>query len=140
MELLLIRESFFPMATLGRLFVDEMEECETLEDKVRPEGEKVPGQTAIPYGRYRVVIDFSMRFQKPMPHLLNVPMFEGIRIHAGNTYHDTEGCILVGKSDMRRGVIIGGTSKPAYDRLFAKIDTALFHKEEVWITIKKTGT
>lgn len=137
MELLLIRQLFFPMATVGNLFVDELDECDTLEDKVRPEGEKVPGQTAIPYGRYRVTIDFSMRFQKPMPHLLDVPMFAGIRIHAGNTDHDTEGCILVGKADRRRGCITGGTSRPAYDRLFAKLQAALNRKEEIWITIKR---
>ena len=57
---------------------------------------KIASKTAIPYGRYEVILSFSNRFQKQLPLLLNVPGFEGIRIHAGNTDADTEGCILLG--------------------------------------------
>ena len=57
---------------------------------------KVPGQTAIPTGTYDLIVDFSNRFQKMMPHILEVPGFSGVRVHAGNSSHDTEGCLLLG--------------------------------------------
>ena len=135
MELDVVRQLHFPKSTIGRLFVDGVEECDTLEDIVRPAGVKIPKETAIPAGRYKVVIDFSERFQRPMMHLLDVPMFTGIRIHAGNTDRDTEGCLLTGKADRIRGTIEGGTSVRALDRLYNKVQKALDRKEEVWITI-----
>lgn len=82
--------------TIGSLYVDGVKFCDTLEDKVRPDGVKVYGETAIPSGSYKCVITYSQRFKRKLPLLLNVPMFEGIRIHAGNTAVDTHGCILVG--------------------------------------------
>src|SRR3990167_10769228 len=100
--------------TFGQMFVDGAKQCETLEDPVREvEGApvtnwKVKSDTAIPRGRYRLVVDRSEKFSKRasakaghpvdvlMPHLLNVPGFDGIRIHSGNTEKDVEGCILVG--------------------------------------------
>lgn len=80
--------------TIGRLTIDDVYFCDTLEDVEREI--KIPKETCIPRGTYKVVMDFSMRFQELMPHVLNVPNFEGIRIHAGNTAEDTEGCILLG--------------------------------------------
>lgn len=82
--------------TIGKLFIDGVYFCDTLEDKVRDV--KIKGITAIPTGKYKVKITMSNRFKKLMPLLIDVPNFEGIRIHSGNTSEDTEGCILVGKN------------------------------------------
>lgn len=86
-----------PTYTYGALFINDMYFCDTLEDPIRPS--KVPKETAIPQGSYKVILSFSPRFQRFLPLLLNVPNFSGIRIHAGNTTADTEGCILVGNKD-----------------------------------------
>lgn len=82
--------------TIGKLFIDGVYFCDTLEDKVRDV--KIKGITAIPTGKYKVKITMSNRFKKLMPLLIDVPNFEGVRIHSGNTSEDTEGCILVGKN------------------------------------------
>lgn len=125
-------------ATIGELSIDGAFECYTLEDVVRevpnkPVAEwKIASRTAIPIGRYRVIIDFSTRFQKPLMHLLDVPGFAGIRIHAGNTSADTEGCILVGR-------FVNGTSisvsRSALASLQDKVQKALNANENVYITI-----
>ena len=122
MKLTIERQLFTNHCTIGRLFIDDLSFCDTLEDVVRDK--KIKGETAIPYGTYDVVLDYSNRFKKIMPHVLNVPGFEGIRIHTGNTDHDTEGCILVGVADNNKGVIKGGTSRPAYDRLMMLLEHA----------------
>lgn len=116
MKLDLVRKWFTEESTIGELFVDGKFLCYTLEDTIREE--KIYGKTAISYGKYEVVITRSPRFKKDMPLLLNVPGFEGVRIHAGNTAKDTEGCILVGmtKSDD----FIGG-SKMAFETLMQRI-------------------
>lgn len=117
-------------ACLGDLYVDGIWECQTLEDV--PRAVKVAGQTAIPSGRYRVVIDFSERFQTFLPRLLDVPGFDGIRIHAGNTAADTAGCILVGR--VRDGARILG-SRIALGGLMEKIREGL-RVSEVWINVE----
>ena len=122
MELILKRGISLDGATLGHLSIDGAPECFTLEDVIRAPGAKVPGATAIPVGRYQVIIDWSNRFQKPMPHVLNVPGFDGIRIHCGNTAADTEGCILLG-SNATRSTITG--SVQAFDKFFPKLQAAL---------------
>ncbi|MDR2594557.1 MAG: DUF5675 family protein [Fibromonadaceae bacterium] len=78
--------------------------CGVCEDAVRGDGDpatvqqwKIKGETAIPYGAYKVRKTYSNRFQKEMWELQNVPGFAGIRIHAGNTHKDTEGCLLFGE-------------------------------------------
>lgn len=103
MELTLKRDILADGYTLGLLSVDGKPYCYTVEDKVR-EGVKIPGKTAIPYGRYKVIVNMSNRFKKLMPLLIDVPGFEGVRIHSGNTAEDTEGCIIVGKIRTEKGV------------------------------------
>lgn len=94
MEIKVVRNAPGKHAMTGTLYVNGEYVCHTLEDI--PRKVKVKGETAIPSGRYQVIFDFSDRFQKYMPHILNVPYFDGIRIHSGNTDHDTEGCLLLG--------------------------------------------
>lgn len=129
MNLRLLRKTFTEESTIGVLSVNGTTECFTLEDKVR--AVKIPGKTAIPAGIYEVTITFSDRFQKPLPLLLNVPNFAGIRIHPGNTAADTEGCILVGKTQGTNQV---GKSKLAFAALFAKLEAGL-KKEKVFIEV-----
>jgi len=112
------RYDFKDTYTVGRLYIDDVYFCYTLEDKVR-EGVKVDGQTAIPNGTYSVIIDVSTRFGKTLPHILNVPNFEGVRIHTGNTSKDTEGCILLGHT--YAGTDFIGNSKLAFDIFFNKL-------------------
>ena len=95
MNLRVIREPSTVAATMGILLIDGVFTCWTLEDVVRPV--KIPGETAIPAGRYDVRLSLSQRFQKVLPEILAVPGFTGIRIHAGNTQADTHGCLLVGR-------------------------------------------
>ena len=95
MTLRVIREPSTVAATMGILLIDGVFTCWTLEDVVR--AVKIPGETAIPAGRYEVRLSLSQRFQKLLPEILTVPGFTGIRIHAGNTQADTHGCLLVGR-------------------------------------------
>jgi Family of unknown function (DUF5675) len=85
-----------PVATLGELFINGKRFSYTLEDVIRAKGVKVAGATAIPAGTYRMTLSISQRFGKLMPYVHDVPGFEGIRIHGGNSHKDTLGCILVG--------------------------------------------
>ena len=119
--------------TIGRLFVDGTPFCFTLEDYMRPPGSpKVPGQTAIPAGTYGVIVTHSPHFDRDLPLLVNVPGFEGVRIHPGNVASDTEGCILVG---MDKGADSIGRSRLAFDALFPKIVAALARGELVSIEV-----
>lgn len=119
--------------TIGKLFVDGVFECYTCEDVVREDGVKVYGETAIPAGEYGVIVTRSARFGVDMPLLLNVPNFEGIRIHTGNTAADTHGCLLVGQHTNPTGV---SSSRLAYAELFPKIQAALDRDEAVSIKIE----
>ena len=128
MELKLVRVFKSPMYTIGRLYVDGVFECDTLEDTVRDlnkdgdlndAGEsKVFGETAIPYGTYKVIINYSNRFKRDLPRLLNVKEFDGVLIHPGNTAVDTHGCILVGINNAKGRV---NNSRITFDKLFAKM-------------------
>ncbi len=119
MELKLVRDEFTDEATCGKMYVDGKFQCYTLEDKVRDV--KIQGITAIPYGRYEVIINYSERFHRLMPLLINVPGFSGVRIHCGNTAADTEGCILVGRTRAPNWV---GESRLAFDALFPHLQVA----------------
>ncbi len=125
LNLLLKREIFNDECTHGVLYINNEFECFTLEDidrKIEDGGSKIYGSTAIPRGSYKVDIDFSNRFQKSMIHILNVPGFSGIRIHAGNTSSDTEGCVLVGMARSEKAIY---QSKKALDALFKKVQFAI---------------
>lgn len=104
---------------IGEMTVDGAFECFTLEDVERPV--KIKGETAIPKGTYKVIINQSNRFKRLLPLLLNVPGFEGVRIHSGNTNHNTEGCILVGQTRHKEFI---GQSRKAFNKLFAKMQKA----------------
>jgi len=106
-------------STIGEMTIDGIFECFTLEDKERPI--KIKSETAIPKGTYKVIINMSNRFKKLLPLLLNVPNFEGVRIHPGNSNHDTEGCILVGRTRSKDYI---GQSRKAFNSLFLKMQKA----------------
>lgn len=135
MELTLNRIFLGSSATIGELLVNDKHLCDTLEDRVRPEGEKVYGKTAIPEGTYEVKLTHSPRFKKILPEILNVPNFSGIRIHTGNSSKDTEGCILVGTWDSEKEDWVG-SSKIAFDKLMTLLEEAINNKEKVTITVK----
>ena len=135
MKLILRRVEYGYTYTIGKLYVNADFECWVLEDRVR-DGKKIWGETAIPAGIYKVVIDHSERFGKDYPHLLDVPGFEGVRIHSGNSSKDTEGCLLVGTTLGGGDRILG--SRDAYASLFPKIQKAL-ETEEVTINIIDTN-
>lgn len=121
--------------TIGELYINEKYVTDTLEDRVRPEGEKVYGKTAIPEGTYEVKLTHSPRFKKILPEILNVPNFSGIRIHTGNSSKDTEGCILVGTWDGEKEDWVGN-SRIAFDKLMTLLEEATNNKEKVTITVK----
>lgn len=132
MEIKVIRKEFTERSTIGEMLINGEFLCYTLEDMVR-DGEKVPGKTAIPYGKYDVVINFSNRFQKYMPLLMNVTNFSGIRIHPGNKATDTEGCILLGNYRNKDEIT---DSRTAFNKLM-KILTSVEKKEKIVIEITK---
>ena len=121
--------------TIGELSVNNNYVCDTLEDKVRVDGEKVYAETAIPTGTYTLVLSYSNRFKKVMPEILNVPNFSGIRIHCGNSSEDTEGCLLVCKWDGKTENWISD-SKNSYNKLYPLLEEAFNKKENITITIK----
>ena len=129
MQINVIRKEYSPKSTIGELYVEGKFECFTLEDRIR--AVKVRGTTAIPVGKYEVTVTWSDRFKRPLPLLMNVPNYEGVRIHTGNTDENTEGCLLVGKTRQPDFV---GESKAAFNALFPKIQQAL-QREKVFLEI-----
>ena len=137
MELKLNRIFLGSSATIGELYVDGEHIADTLEDRVRPEGEKVYGKTAIPEGTYEVKLTYSPRFKKILPEILNVPNFSGIRIHCGNSSADSSGCVLVGTWDGEKEDWVGN-SRIAFNELMSLLQKAADNKEKITITINNS--
>lgn len=119
-----------PEYTIGKLYINKEYFCDTLEDAIREK--KIYAETAIPFGKYEVTISYSPRFKKNLPLLLNVPNFEGVRIHSGNTKDDTEGCILVGFNKAKGKVL---DSRVTFTRLMNKLKPIFEMKEKIEIEI-----
>ena len=153
MELLLKRIARREMYTIGHLYIDGRYFCDAIEDKDRGLRQdmqasviraiKRKGVTAIPTGRYRVTLDVrSQKFSQKkyeknygfcdgyLPRLINVPGFEGVLIHVGNTAKDTEGCLLVGKNTKVGKVL---ESRVTFVRLYEILKKA---KDSIYITIE----
>lgn len=126
--------------TIGKLYIDDIYFCDTLEDRDRgitndmTEEDiskiKVKGETAIPIGTYNISITYSPKFKRDMPLIENVKGFAGIRIHSGNTDKDSEGCILVGENKIIGKVI---NSRETYNKLFNRL---VKEKNKITIEIK----
>lgn len=150
MEFLLKRIARKDTYTIGRLFIDGVRFCDTLEDKDRGLQQSLPlsvnvakkkkGATAIPVGCYRVTLDVkSPRFSKVaqyafcggyLPRLINVPAFDGVLMHIGNTAKNTEGCILLGKNT-KVGMVTDSTA--TFKRLYEVLKGA---KDDIYIKIE----
>ena len=135
MKLILTRHARRADYTIGRLEDENgMKISDTLEPTWRDYkgGElKIPKKSAIPEGTYPQVVTKSQRFQKYLPLLVGIPGFEGVRIHAGNTSRDTEGCILVGQN-LQVGKVLW--SRITLEKLMKLIED----EKEIYLTIKNT--
>lgn len=142
MKLKLKRRFFAEEYTIGALSIDGVQFCDTLEDKNRdhnkdgdlndPGEGKVYAKTATPFGTYKVIVNRSPKFKRELPRLLDVPHFEGVLIHRGNTAEDSAGCILVGENKVKGKVI---NSTPYEVELVKRIKGAISKGEEVEIEI-----
>lgn len=142
MEILLKRVAKRETYTIGKLYINNEYQCDTLEDTDRGLTQDMPldkikaikvySQTAIPTGRYQVIWSYSNKFKRSLPLLLNVPGFEGIRIHNGNTPAHTSGCPLLGENKVVGQVI---NSIATCNRILPKIEDACKY-EKVYITIQ----
>jgi len=130
MNILLERDICNDEYTLGEMSIDGEFFCFTCEDAIRDK--KIKGQTAIPEGKYEIVLTWSNKFQKVLPLLKDVPNFDGIRIHSGNTKEDTAGCILVGLTRLTHGV---GRSRDAMAKLMPLLQSAKDSGEFIEIEI-----
>lgn len=140
MELKLVRKYLGKDFTEGKLFINNGFQCYTVEDTDRKletigcEG-KVQNSTCIPRGKYKVTISKSVRFGKFLIEILDVPCFKGIRIHSGNSSEDSEGCIIVGKSNARDDDNWVSESRIAYDALHKRVKEALSAGEDVMLEV-----
>ena len=143
MKLLVKRKFLGKNYTIGALYIDGKYFCDTLEDRVVDidksgefdgEEKKVAGKSAIPYGEYKVVVNRSPKFKRELPRLLDVPHFEGILIHRGNSASDTSGCILVGENSIRGRL---SNSSIYEDILVLECKAALKRGETITIKIEE---
>ena len=131
MKLKLVRKYRKETYTIGKLYVDGVYFCDTIEDKDRGLDDSMGlaeimtkkryGETAIPYGTYKVEITYSPKYKRLMPEIKNVKGYSGIRIHSGNTAKDTLGCLIVGKNT-QVGMVT--ESRKTYNKLFALMKDA----------------
>lgn len=152
MELKLVRSVFNQKSTLGKIYLNGSFFAYTCEDTVRNMNgdcsKKIKNETAIDGGRYEVILSFSNRFQRYLPLLLNVPCFDGIRIHGGNTAADTEGCILIGtEGDMKERIwncaskvtslVAAMKAVEKTEKIFIGIENAVAGQKELKLTLPK---
>ena len=141
MKLELKRIALKPNYTIGKLFINGTYYCDTIEDKVidlNKNGKfddglnKVMHQTAIPYGTFKVVVNYSPKFKRELPRLLDVPYFEGILIHNGSDQNSSSGCIIVGENKT-----VGKVTNSTFymNNLTARIKDAQNKGETTTITI-----
>ena len=140
MKLELVRIANRPTYCIGKLYIDGVWFCDTIEDTDRGLDDsmsvdeilkkKIKGETAIPTGIYKIEITYSPKYKRMMPLILGVKGYSGIRIHSGNTSKDTEGCLLVGRNT-KVGMVTD--SRNTYQRLFARLQNA----KDILIEIKR---
>jgi len=138
MKLKLIRNTSTKGFTEGKLYINGIFECYTIEDedrKLEDGNAKIQNLSAIPKGIYKLTISMSNRFKKFLIEVLGVKGFVGIRMHPGNSSKDTEGCIIVGSINDRTNDDWVGGSRIAYEKLHKKVKTALSNKESVTLEI-----
>jgi hypothetical protein len=144
MEIEVIRRHFKEQYTIGKMLIDKVYFCETLEDPIRdlkdlnhdndfdePGEGKIYGQTAIPCGRYQIIVTYSPKFGKRLPELLKVPGFTNIRVHCGADAKHTEGCILVGENKITGRLINGPYYQTKLVQLMDECESKIF------ITVKE---
>ena len=141
MKLRLERKYFKETYTIGNLYINGSFFSNTLEDKNRDvnkngkfdNGEtKIYGETCIPFGTYKIILTMSPKFKRELPRLLNVPSFEGVLIHRGNTAKDSAGCILIGENKAV-GKVLNSTLYE--ERLIKIMRNAISRGEEITIEI-----
>ena len=142
MKILVKRVAKRPTYTIGKMYLDGKYFCDTLEDTDRNISQstpldtikkvKLPNNTAIPTGTYKVIVNVSPKFKRLLPRLLNVPGFDGILIHRGNTDKDTSGCILIGENKVV-GRVINSTGYET--KLVSILNKAQDNKENITIEI-----
>ena len=142
MKILVKRTAKRPTYTIGKMYLDGKYFCDTLEDTDRNISQstpldtikkvKLPNNTAIPTGTYKVIVNVSPKFKRLLPRLLNVPGFDGVLIHRGNTDKDTSGCILIGENKVV-GKVINSTGYET--KLVSILNKAQDNKEGITIEI-----